>query len=114
MTRLRDADRKAGVKHRSGQMIIRLTNAERDTILAALRRWQSFPAARETDLIATNGGRHRPLDNEEIERICQRLAGIERKRDAAPSPRQSGNGAHDRRDSQTAKISRIRRNPDGE
>jgi hypothetical protein len=79
------------------QVIIRLTNAERDTILAALRRWQSYPAAREADSIATNGGRHRPLDNAEIERICKRITKIERKRDAAPLLRQSNNGARKRK-----------------
>jgi hypothetical protein len=75
-------------------MIIKLTNAERDTILAALRRWQSYPAAREADSIATGGGKHRPLDNAEIERICKRMTKMERKRDAAPLLRQSSNGAH--------------------
>jgi hypothetical protein len=74
-------------------MIIKLTSAERDTILAALRRWQSYPAAREADSIATGGGKHRPLDNAEIERIAKRLTKIERKRDAAPLLRQSNNGA---------------------
>jgi hypothetical protein len=75
-------------------MIIKLTKAERDTILAALRRWQSYPAAREADSIATGGGRDRPLDNAEIERICKRMTKkVERKRDAAPLPRQSNNGA---------------------
>ena len=58
-------------------MIIKLTSAERDTILAALRRWQSYPAAREADSIATGGGKHRPLDNAEIERICKRMTKIE-------------------------------------
>jgi hypothetical protein len=84
-------------------MIVRLTNTERDTIVAALRRWQSFPAAREADLIATNGGKHRPLDNAEIERICERITRNEMKGDAARSRRQSGNGAHDRKESQTPK-----------
>jgi hypothetical protein len=74
-------------------MIVKLTYAERDTILAALRRWQSYPAAREADSIATGGGRHRPLDNAEIERICKRMTKIERKRDVAPLLRQSNNGA---------------------
>ena len=74
-------------------MIVKLTKAERDTILAALRRWQSYPAAREADSIATGGGRHRPLDNAEIERICKRMTKVEGKRDAAPLPRQSNNGA---------------------
>jgi hypothetical protein len=74
-------------------MIVKLTKAERDTILAALRRWQSYPAAREADSIATGGGKHRPLDNAEIERICKRMTKIERKRDAAFLLRQSNNGA---------------------
>jgi hypothetical protein len=73
-------------------MIVKLTKAERDTILAALRRWQSYPAAREADSIATGGGKHRPLDNAEIERICKRMTKIERKRDAALLLRQSNNG----------------------
>jgi hypothetical protein len=82
-------------------MIIRLTNAERDTILAALRRWQSYPAAREADSVATNGGKHRPLDNAEIERICKRITRSERKRNAAPSRRQSDNGADEHKASKT-------------
>jgi hypothetical protein len=84
-------------------MILKLTNAERHTILAALRRWQSYPAAREADSIATNGGQHRPLDNAEIERICKRMTRDERKRDTVPSRRQSGNGAHKRKASRTAR-----------
>lgn len=84
-------------------MIVKLSNAERDTILAALRRWQSFPAARESDLLATNGGKHRPLDNAEIERICKRMTRIETKRNAMPSRRQSHNGAHEQKASKTAR-----------
>lgn len=87
-------DRDYGAKSRFDQMIVKLTYAERDTILAALRRWQSFPAAREADSIATGGGKHRPLDNAEIDRICKRMTKTERKRDAAPLLRQSDNGAH--------------------
>ena len=74
-------------------MIVELTYAERDTILAALRRWQSYPVARAADSIATGGGKHRPLDNAEIERICKRMTKTERKRDAALLLRQSNNGA---------------------
>jgi hypothetical protein len=84
-------------------MIIKLNNAERDTILAALRRWQSYPAAREADSIATNGGKHRVLDNAEIDRICKRMARDERKRDAVPSRRQSNNGASERKASRTTR-----------
>ena len=83
-------------------MIINLTNAERDTILAALRRWQSYPAAREADPIATGGGKHRPLDNAEIERICKRMTKMERKRDTASLAGQSDDGVHERKASKTA------------
>ena len=85
------------------QMIVRLTNAERDTILAALRRWQSYPAAREADSIATNAGKHKPLDNGRIERICKRLTKMEGKRDTARFLRQSNNGARERKVSRTAR-----------
>jgi hypothetical protein len=106
MLQLRDnaaqPDRNTGVKDRFDQMIIKLNKAERDTILAALRRWQSFPAAREADLIATSGGRHRPLDNSEIERICKRMTRTETKRDAL-ARRQSDNGAQERKASKTAR-----------
>jgi len=85
-------------------MIVKLTNAERDTILAARRRWQSYPAAREADSIATGGGRHRPLDNAEIERICKRMTKVEGKRDAAPLPRQSSNGARERKASKNVRL----------
>ena len=71
------------------KMIIKLTKRERDTILAALRRWLSYPAAREADSIATNRGKHEPLDNAEIERLCKRITNAQRKGDAAAFPRQS-------------------------
>jgi hypothetical protein len=98
MLHLRDIavrpDRGLRGKNKFDQMIVKLTCAQRDTILAALRRWQSYPAAREADSIATGGGKHRPLDNAEIERICKRLCKIERQRDAAHLLRQSNNGTH--------------------
>jgi hypothetical protein len=75
-------------------MIVKLTKRQRDTILAALRRWLSYPAAREADSIATNGGKHKPLDNSEIERLCKRMTNMDSKRDAAHLLRQSNNGAH--------------------
>jgi len=90
-------------RNRSDKMIVRLTNAERDTILAALRRWQSYPAAREADSIATNGGKHKPLDNAKIERVCKRLTKIERKGDGAALLSQSNNGARERKASRTAR-----------
>jgi len=70
-------------------MLIRITKRERATILASLRRWHSYPAAREADLIATGGGKHKPLDNVEIERLCERII---RERGADPLPRRSNNG----------------------
>jgi len=79
-------------------MIDKLTKAERDTILVSLRQWLSYPAAREAHVIVTGGGKHRPLDNAEMERICKRTAKVVRKRDAAPLPHQSNNGARDRKD----------------
>jgi hypothetical protein len=68
-------------------MVVKLTRRERDTILAALRRWLSYPAAREADSIAANGGKHKPLDNSEIERLCKRITKIDSQPDAAPLPR---------------------------
>jgi hypothetical protein len=73
-------------------MIINLTKRERATILAALRRWLSYPAAREADSIATNGGKYKPLDNGQIERLCKRITKKEWNRDAAPLFHQSTNG----------------------
>jgi len=70
-------------------MLIKLTERERATILASLRRWLSYPAAREADSIATNGGKHKPLDDAEIQRLCKRFIEIESKRDAASLSRQA-------------------------
>jgi len=78
-------------------MLIKLTNRERATILAALRRWHSYPAARGADSVATSGGKHKPLDNSEIERLCKRITKLEGKRDAARFPHQSNNGARGRK-----------------
>ena len=78
-------------------MIIKLSVRERATILASLRRWHSYPAAREADSIATSGGKHKPLDNGEIERLCKRITNRERARDAERLPRQSNNGARERK-----------------
>src|ERR1700745_4343659 len=74
-------------------MIVRVTERERATILAALRRWLSYPAAREADPIATNRGKHRPLDDGEIQRLCKRLSKTAMKDNAAPLHRHSDNGA---------------------
>jgi hypothetical protein len=78
-------------------MLVKLSKRERDTVLAALRRWLSYPAAREADPIATNGGRRKPLDNTEIERLCKRITELKGKRNATSLLRQSNNGAHKRK-----------------
>jgi hypothetical protein len=78
-------------------MIIYLTKRERATILAALRRWLSYPAAREADSIATSGGKHKPLDNGEIDRLCKRITEPKTKRDGEQFLRQSNNGARERK-----------------
>jgi len=74
-------------------MVVRVTERERATILAALRRWLSYPAAREADPTATNRGKHKPLDDGEIQRLCRRLSEIPRRGNAAPLRRRSNNGA---------------------
>jgi hypothetical protein len=78
-------------------MIVNLTKRERATILAALRRWLSYPAAREADSIATNGGKHKPLDDAEIDRLCRRVIAVEPKQGEAHLIRQSKNGGRERK-----------------
>jgi hypothetical protein len=73
-------------------MVLRVTERERATILAALRRWRSYPAAREADPTATNRGKHKPLDDGEIQRLCKRLSETAMRDNAAPL-RHSDNGA---------------------
>ena len=101
MLQLRDKaarpDRNTGTKYRFANMILGITKRERATILAALRRWLSYPAAREADPIATNGGKHKPLDNGEIERLYKRITKEERKRDAGRFLRQSNNDSEERK-----------------
>jgi hypothetical protein len=74
-------------------MEVKFTERERATVLAALRRWLSYPAAREADSIATNHGQHKPLDDGEIQRLCKRISEIASKGSAAPLRRHSSNGA---------------------
>ena len=74
-------------------MVVRITERERATILAALRRWLSYPAAREADPTATNRGKHKPLDDGEIQRLCKRLNEMATRGHAAPLRRHSDNGA---------------------
>ena len=83
-------------------MLIRITEREGATMLAALRRWLSYPAAREADSIATSGGKHQPLDNGEIERLCKRITKMEKKCGLAPLLRQSNNGPSEREAAKTA------------
>ena len=78
-------------------MLIKLTKRERATILAALRRWLSYPAAREADSVATNRGKHKPLDNAEIDRLCKRISELDTKPDAAQVLGQTNNGARERK-----------------
>ena len=74
-------------------MVVRVTERERATILAALRRWLSYPAAREADLTATNRGKHKPLDDGEIQRLCTRIIEMAGSGNGAPLRRHSNNGA---------------------
>ena len=78
-------------------MLIKLTKRERATILASLRRWLSYPAAREADSIATNGGKNKPLDNAEIDRLYNRIAEPDPKRGRAHLLNRSNNGARERK-----------------
>src|SRR5262249_14409218 len=84
-------------------MIIKLTVRERATILATLRRWLSYPAARESDSVATGGGKDKRHDNADIERLCKRITETERKRAIRPCLHQSANG-----DGAGARIERNR------
>jgi replication-associated recombination protein RarA len=72
------------------KMLIKLTERESATIVVALRRWLSYPVAREADSIATSGGKYKPLDNGEIELLCKRITKKEWAR-AAPLVHQSTN-----------------------
>ncbi len=65
-------------------MVVKVTERERATILAALRRWLSYPAAREADATATSRGKHKPLDDGEIQRLCKRIIEMATIGNAAP------------------------------
>lgn len=59
--------------------VLVFTEAERDTILAALRFWQGHNQCkvhnRSTELhdIATNSGRHESLTEDELDALCERI-----------------------------------------
>ncbi|MGH6893160.1 MAG: hypothetical protein ACREEP_12955 [Dongiaceae bacterium] len=56
-------------------MFPKITNHERNTILAALRAWQATPRARLGFYsLATNGGQVTPLTDAEIDELCRRLS----------------------------------------
>ena len=57
--------------------IIKVSNREHATILAALRHWQRVPgeALMHEDDIATNGGELEALSPPEIDELCERING---------------------------------------
>jgi hypothetical protein len=54
---------------------MKLDSRELGTVLAALRLWQVYPynPLDEFANIATNGGEHVPLLDDEIDDLCERL-----------------------------------------
>lgn len=60
---------------------VKITDEERDCLLAALRLWQTYgrkPEAHDTyhgllHDIATNYEQHRPLTDEEIDNLCKKI-----------------------------------------
>lgn len=89
-------------------MVVRVTERERATILAALRRWLSYPAAREADATATNRGKHKPLDDGEIQRLCKRISEMAGSGNAAPLRRHSNNGAGMQKDPKNCRMTSLR------
>lgn len=75
-------EREAATGQVAGELVnieLTITPEERDTILAALRYWQTgFDAARpehggELMDIATNCGQHRPMHSTEIDTLCEEV-----------------------------------------
>jgi len=55
-------------------MLPKIDARERDTIIAALRAWQSEPRLRQSFYyVATAGGAQPPLTGAELEALCRRL-----------------------------------------
>ena len=52
----------------------KINSRERDTIIAALRAWQSEPRLRQSFYyVATGGGAQMPLTTDELDALCRRL-----------------------------------------
>ena len=52
----------------------KINSRERDTIIAALRAWQSEPRLRQSFYyVATGGGEQMPLTEAELDALCRRL-----------------------------------------
>lgn len=55
-------------------MLPKINSRERDTIVAALRAWQSEPRLRQSFYyVATGGGAQTPLTEGELDALCRRL-----------------------------------------
>jgi hypothetical protein len=55
-------------------MLPKISTRERDTIIAALRAWQSEPRLRRSFYyVATGGGAQAPLTEAELDALCRRL-----------------------------------------
>ena len=55
-------------------MLPNINTRERDTIIAALRAWQSEPRLRQSFYyVATGGGAQTPLTEAELDALCRRL-----------------------------------------
>jgi hypothetical protein len=55
-------------------MLPNINSRERDTIIAALRAWQSAPRLRQSFYyVATAGGAQTPLTEAELDALCRRL-----------------------------------------
>jgi hypothetical protein len=59
-------------------------------------------STREADATATNRGKHKPLDDGEIQRLCKRIIEMARSGNGAPLRRHSNNGAGMQKDPKTA------------
>ena len=66
--------RKAFWPLKGAVMLPKIDARERDTIIAALRAWQSEPRLRQSFYyVATGGGAQTPLTEAELDALCRRL-----------------------------------------